>query len=310
MSVHRMASPLAFPDIRTAMLLALAVILAGCETTQPSENEFLTTHDDDIEVRPETRGLQLPLPNGNLIKVLVSQDEQGELHVDGLVEYRKAKNRGIASVSGLSTASIPEIYYALAEPDAETPDFLALDRYPEPTRPQGWARDIILTGGPVQIHNCFETDLNWDAFRQEVIDQGYPLVFLSEADGPASKPNHWEKHDIGSILEEPWYEFRGGVNGSTALYVSVARCQGNTTVWGNPPYLSVSRKPAGEGGTFGNVLWQSLPEAGDQATYITPESELGTESDYRVWLGESDLSSKFHIGAAWLKPSDTLGPNP
>lgn len=317
MSAHRMAYPLAIAEIRAVILLTLAAILAGCETAQVSDHGFLITHDDAIKVRPETRALQLRLPNGNSLEFLARRDERGELYAHGLVEYRRAKNRGIASVPGLPTASIPEIYYALAEPNAETPEPLRLDRYPDPTRPQGWARDIILTGGPTGGEgtgddiSCSETNPAWVAFRQEVVDQGYALVFLSAGDGPVSKPNHW------ATIETDWmspdgHELRGGVADATALYVSVLRCAGDTPPWSSwpSPLFRVFSRDSGAEGYFDTELEEYLPEAGDQATYIAPETTIGDELDYRVTLRHYENGSKFHFGAAWQKPADTLSPIP
>jgi hypothetical protein len=203
---------------------------------------------------------------------------------------------------------MPEIYYALAEPNAEIPEPLRVDRYPDPTQPQGWARDVILTGGPTGGGDvtCSEANSAWVAFRQGVIDQGYGLVFLSAADGPASKPSHWTTIDSGSVLDPDSHTLRGGVDGAAALYVSVLRCEGDTSFgssWGAPRF-SVATRAAGKG-DLQFELEEYLPETGDQVTYITPESAFGSETDYRVWLRHYEYSSKFHFGAAWQKPTDT-----
>ncbi len=308
MSFHRMTAPSANSEIRIVAMLAFAAILAGCETAQVSGNGFLITSDNDAKVRREAEALDLRLPNGNLLRFVVDRDAR----VRGLLEHRRAGNRGIASVPDLTKASIPEIYFALAEPDSEIPEPFRLDRYPEPQRPQGWARDIILTGGPTGGGDvtCAQTGAAWNAFRQEVVDQGYALVFLSAADGATSKPNHW--HTIETDWMSPdGHELRGAVDGAAALYVSVMRCEGSTSFgssWGAPRF-SVSRRPVGEN-DFELEVEEFLPEAGNQVTYMTPGPALGSASDYRVFLRHYEGGTRFHFGAAWQKPSGTFGPNP
>ncbi len=311
MSAHRVALPPAIFEIGTVILLTVAVLLAGCGTVKVSKDEFLITRDGVTKVRPEARAFQLGLPNGNSLGFIAIRDARGELVVHGLVEHRRAGNRGIASVPGLSTASLPEVYYALAEPNADIPELLRLDRYPDPTRPQGWARDVILTGGPTGGGDvsCSEANPAWAAFRQGVIDQGYGLVFLSAADGAVSKPSHW--HTISTDWMSPdGHELRGRVSAAAALYVSVLRCEGNTSFgssWGAPRFAVVSRL-AGVG-DFLLEFEGYLPDSGDQVTYLTPASSFGKASDYRVFLRHYEGSTRFHFGAAWQKPAGTLSPN-
>lgn len=310
MSIHRMVSPLVISKIRDLLLPSFAAVVAGCAAAPVSESQFLVTPENKTEVRSKAQALRLQLPNGNSLRFTASRDERGEPKIHGLVENRRAGNRGIASVPGLASASLPEIYYALAEPEAEIPEPLRLDRYPDPSRPQGWARDIILTGEPAGGGgNICSDPMTWNAFRQEVIDQGYPLVFLSQANGALST-NNWFN------IETDWmspdgHELRGSVDGATALYVSVLRCEGSTTPfynWG-PPRLSVSRRTNGDE-SFTVEFEEWLPEAGVQKTYISTPGSFGSEHDFRVWLRHYEGSTRFHIGAAWIKPTGTFGPNP
>lgn len=311
MSFHRRVSPRAVPYVRTSLLLALAAVLAGCEAARAPESGFLFTSDEDGKVRREAPVLELQLPNGNSLHFVTGSTGTGETGLHGLIEKRRAGNRGIASVPDLSKAGLAEIYYALAEPGTEIPEAVRLDRSPDTSRPQGWARDAILSGGPTGGGDitCAQTGAAWNSFRQEIIDQGYALVFLSAADGATSKPSHW------FTIETDWmspdgHEMRGGVEGAAALYVSVLRCEGSTSFgssWGAPRF-SVSRRPSGQG-DLQFELEEYLPAAGDQVTYITSGSAFGSASDYRTFLRHYEGGTRFHFGAAWQKPGGTFGPN-
>jgi hypothetical protein len=314
MSIHRMVSPLVIAKVRALLLPSFAAVVAGCAAAPVSDSNFLIPPDSKTEVRSKAQAIRLQLPNGNSLRFTASRDERGQPKIHGLIEDRRAGNRGIASVPGLASASLPEIYYALAEPEAEVPAPLRLDPYPDRSRSQGWARDIILTGEPAGGgENVCSDQTIWNAFRQEVIEQGYPLVFLSQANG-ASSTDDW------FTVETDWmspdgYELRGSVNNATALYVSVLRCEGSTTPfysWG-PPRLSVTRSPAGDE-SFTVEFEEGLPDAGMQRTYITTPTSLGegfgNEHDFRVRLRHYEDGTRFHIGAAWRKPTGTFGPNP
>jgi hypothetical protein len=301
--------------ILVVLSLAFTATVAGDEPTQSAEDEFLHSHYAELFSRPEV--IQLPLPNGNVIWFIADRDKRGGLSVHGLAELRRAKNRGIGSIPELRGAGPRAIFHALSEPNTPMPNILRRMSCassqthcgPNAKRPQGWAREQILTGNPPSGGGrgngpeCHEDVPSWDRFREDVEAWGYFLTFLSEDDGPQTKHDHWTPvYSLGSINS---YRLRGGVGDATAFYSSVVYChqdQGDT--WDRTPTVTISRR--GLSGELWPVADGELEDPGDELSYFTSDVSIGVEADYRLGITGVVGSDTFYIGATWQKPFGTL----
>jgi hypothetical protein len=275
------------------------------QPSQSPEQEFIYSHVRENYVRPES--FALPLPNGNIVWFVANRDESGEYKVTGMAELRRSGNSGVASVPELRGAPASTIFHALADEDVTTPSFLRSRKCQSvEARPRGWAREQILqavppvSGGGSDQLICPENGWTWAGFVDEVKGKGYLLSFLSEGDGPESKPDHWNWPGWGSRI------LRGGVDDATAFYFSVLYCEeqpGDSILLG-PPWVGVSRGVGTE--TPWPVQTSFLSQPGDQFTYQTEAGAVGEPANYRVEISGAHGIDKFYIGAAWQKPFGTL----
>jgi len=313
--------------ITTASCVSIAQAAGKQPQAKPGDADFVVQQDyqkiDEVLYRP--MAVELLLPNGNVLTFSALRDGRGEIIALGMNELRRAKNNGISSIAALSGAKLPDIFHALSKPGTRMPSFLRLvQTKPTYSRPQGWARDLVLAGPKVAggVGNprltCPELGWTWNGFREDVLSKGLPLSFLSEGDGPATKPNHW-----GLPTNSPdRFRLLGRVDDVQDFYGNVLWCATDTTLQNEPPLGGpVLSEP--------RVIWEVCPtaptgscmtdskrltEQGEENKFTLqipePQNPLGTGFKVILRIEYPFKQDKFYIGATWSKISGTLTVGP
>jgi hypothetical protein len=228
---------------------------------------------------------------------------------DGFVisELVRAGYRGIESVERLHEANALEIFNAVAPPGTAIPGEL-MDIYGEATMgPQGWALPLPLadTGQPATLP-CSVGSVPFNTIQNHITSYGYPYVFLSEADGPASVPAHWQEYTTGD--GEPRHRLSGGVNNKSFFVGTVSFCFkqiDGVPLITHDRHVNWDRWPSG---TSGPKLTQTdiLNDPGDTSNYYFTSNPHHTEYNFRLRIALARDIDQFHIGATWAHPPDTI----
>jgi hypothetical protein len=302
---------------QTASLAADQVAAKQSTLPKPGEAQFLSESFREFEELEELVyqpfGVELRLPNGNVLTFIATRDDRGEVEALAFAELRRAKNRGIASIPDLAKAKLPEIFHALSKPGTSAPSFLRLVRS-EPTRSrsQGWARNLVLSGGAVGdvLGNpqlvCPQTSWSWNGFREDILGKGLPLSALYEGDGPQSKPKHWRE-------SEGEFRLKGSVHDVPEFYGSVLYCARDTLDHVDDHDPRVVWRFGETDGDYWNPQYNFLPHVGDQFTFTfdtqeknLPTSVVGKGYSVELFIESAELGDKFYVGATWSKISGTL----
>ena len=287
---------------------------------RPGESQFLRESYrgtgelgelDELVYQPS--GVELRLPNGNVLTFISMRDDREEVKALAFTELRRAKNRGIASVPGLAKAKLPDIFYALSQPGTRPPAFLRLvSSDATRSRSQGWARNLVLSdsavgdvlGNPELV--CPQVSWSWNGFRDDILGKGLPLSALYEGDGPQSRPNHWRETEGG-------YRLYGVVRDVPEFYGSVLYCARDTLDSTDNHDPRVVWRFGETNGDYWTPDHEFLPSLGDEFSFTFDAQEQNLQTNvvgkgYSVDLHIESVESgdKFYVGATWSKISGTL----
>jgi hypothetical protein len=85
---------------------SLAADQVAAKQSKPGEAQFLIesykAFDELEELVYQPFGVELRLPNGNVLTFIATRDNHGEIEALAFAELRRAKNRGIASIPHLA----------------------------------------------------------------------------------------------------------------------------------------------------------------------------------------------------------------
>jgi hypothetical protein len=163
-----------------------------------------------------------------------------------------------------------------------------------------------------------DCEASWPQFEYDVLSWGYGLSFLSASDGPSAGTGHWS---ASGGFSAGFYELHGRVDDVSAFFLKIQFCyedpiappfQGNEGSSVDPEIFLYFR--------VGNAQWSLLNsgfhlDAGEQISFWWhPVSEqlpgvTATQLDFKVNLYDAAPDDRFHIGATWSKPFDTLTDN-
>ena len=323
-SVHSFKGILA---VHAVLLLAPTFSLAADQIVgerpslpSPGKAQFLRQDYGEIEeIAYQPSAVKWRLPNGNVLTFVAIRDNRGEVTALAFAELRRAKNRGIASVPDLARAKPHDIFHALSKPGTVTPGFLKGHRSDTTrSRPQGWARELVLSADAIEdvvVGNpqltCPELGWSWSEFREDILSKDLPLSFLSEGDGPQSKPKHWRETASGQ------YRLYGNVHDVPEFYGAVLYCSRDTLEHTDTSDPRVVWRVGPIGEAPSTVTWDFLQDLGDQLTFTfdaeaenVPTSIVGKGNSVSLHIEFPEQGDKFYIGAAWSKISDTLTVSP
>ena len=291
---------------------------ASEKLTQPLDKETETAKFikqdfdvvDELQFRP--MAYELLFPNGNILIFTAKQNDYGEVIALGMSELRRAGNLGVASVPELARARVPDIFHAISKPGTKMPGFLRLARTePVQPKPQGWARDLVVYGkaagnviGNPQL-KCPQLDWSWETFKEDVLAKGLPLSFLSEGDGPATKPNHWK---AGESLDR--FRLYGRLDDVYSFYGNVLYCFADDSLEAMDYEPRVVWTYWEANSDIAIPDWKFLMKPGDEHNFLfqvpDPQTLLGKGFNISLRIEWPYVNDKFYIGAAWSKFSDTL----
>jgi hypothetical protein len=164
-------------------------------------------------------------------------------------------------------------------------------------------------GGPT------DCDASWPGFHDEVLSFGYGLSFLSQSDGPSAGTGHWW---ASGGFSAGFYELHGQAHDVSAFFLKIQFCYEDPVA---PPFQgsdgSVVDPEVFLYYRVGNAPWTLVNsgyflEDGEQMSFWWhPFSEplpgvAASQLDFRVVLYDAAPDDRFHIGAAWSKPFDTI----
>jgi hypothetical protein len=208
---------------------------------------------------------------------------------------------GLGAVERLRGANPLEIYNALAPAGTPIPSAL-LAVYGQPQLGQrGWALPLDLLAEPLpEPKTCMAGSDPFEAVADDVMSWDFEHLFLSEDDGPTTKPHHWFD-DNGPADGNIHRQLRGGAYAVHDLYMRTSLCFADTHEYPTPEhphYASAWLRPAG-GGAWQLVDTVGLFEPGDNFSFLLDDVVDGGAFDVRLTLTAAHLLDQYHIGATW-----------
>jgi hypothetical protein len=250
--------------------------------------------------------------DGVVVKFFALRDENGRVQSIMVGQAHNARTAGLSEIEGLRDATPLDMFQAISKPGAKVPAVLS-KLYGAPTRDdQGWARGELVadpnpTGGG-NHNSCMPGAQAFGSFDNEILDKGYAGLFLSEKDGPYTKPSHWS--GLGGPADgTDWYNLTGQARGAKAFYAKVQYCFKDINIYGNfepDPVASAYVRIAGFG-AYQQMEVATLSEPGDEMEYFS-FPQTGSNYDYRLEIDQVRLLDLFHIGATWSKPGSYIKP--
>ena len=156
--------------------------------------------------------------------------------------------------------------------------------------------------------SCAEDLFPFQSFVNDVQSYGYPLLFLSEDDGPNSKPQHW--FGMGGFVYQ-YDKLTGAAYDVSRFYTRVVYCdrdeESNEYPWVTVKYRKYN--------FWANADAVQVFNVGDELSFwwdpeqspIDPSfDDTGFEIDFKLVIDYGYEDDKFWIGATWSKPFDTL----
>ena len=172
-------------SMRVSILALAILILAAMPAFAGSDESFImSAHDADGSVVVLKPFATLKPTAGMTLRFYALRNEAGRVMAVSVGQMHDARTAGISEIAGLRGANPLDMFYALAKPGAKIPAVLG-KLYGQPTRgDQGWARgDLVADPDPV-ASACMIGSEGFGSFEDDVLDKGYPGLFLSDGDGP------------------------------------------------------------------------------------------------------------------------------
>lgn len=296
----------------SASLVLAAAVLVGALPASGGQQQtapFIVKPSDD-KLTSLTAGIALDLPNGNRLRFVEIRDGKDRLHGYGVGEYVRRGNLGVNDIDRLRGVDPLTLFHAVSEPRTPVPrDMLRVYGQPRTGDRQGWARDALLAGGTAAggADSCAEDLFPFQSFVNDVQSYGYPLLFLSEDDGPNSKPQHW--FGMGFVYQ--YDKLTGAAYDVSRFYTRVVYCdrdeESNEYPWVTVKYRKYN--------FWANADAVQVFNVGDELSFwwdpeqspIDPSfDDTGFEIDFKLVIDYGYEDDKFWIGATWSKPFDTL----
>ncbi len=281
---------------------------------EQTSTDFIIEDGGVSELSTKVAGTVVELPNGNRLNFLEVTNEKGQAVGYGVSEYIKSGNTSVKDIRILRDADPLTLFYAVTEPQTRIPeDLQRIYKRSNLAAPQGWARPDILVGGNTAGGggNCAQNLMSFASFENDVKSYGYPLVFLSEDDGPNAKPGHW--FNMGGFLFE-YDKLQGAAYDVYRFYTRVTYCERDPES-NEHPWITVKYRK--EGGVWLNTVSEQVFNYGDEISFwwdplfspINPDpvaGEYGTKIDFHLKITNGYNDDKFWIGATWSKPFTTI----
>ncbi len=302
-----------YESIHNYLLMYLTSLFLGVAMIIPSVHSATLT-DDFIE-KPGGAGaltmnnsLKLEFDNGSVLRLFEIKDKSGVTLGFVVRETSQHATQRISQQPILRRSNPVDLLWAVTTVGTRIPDtLLKVYGKPDRTRQQGWARTELGLGNPPSEGGgnfCIEQQ-DFASFSNDILGFGYGLAFLSDNDGPQSKPQHWYDD------ENNYFRLTGTAYDVRAFYAEVVHCFIDPDAEFNYdfPWWGYDYRVAGgqweniDGGEFEN------PGADDSFWWQpgeSPSSLPGTELDFRIRFGNVLPGNLFRIGATWSKPFDTL----
>jgi hypothetical protein len=290
------------------MVLAITPMAAGAGNGPASDERFLLPARDDLRVQVIKPFATLKPGRGVELSFVAMRDAEGRATGVTIAQSTASGWSGLSDISALHAANPLQIFYALSKPGAKVP-LVLMKLYGQPDGTQGWARGQIVHDGGTSgyDYSCQPGTESFNSFDNEILAKGYAGVFLSEKDGPSSKPSHWFDYNPGDGTE--WYQLRGGVDRAKAFYAKVQYCFVDNNYNGAfeaDPRVRISSRWSVLG-PFAELDSMSLTNPGDELEVFSFPGD-GEDYDYRLEITLARPMDMFHIGATWSKPG-YIAPN-
>ena len=302
-------------NLKLGSLAGLALLVVFCTTTPAyaGESDFIIKPQID-DITTKAGGTVVELPNGNRLHFLAVQNGKGQAIGYGVGEYVKSGNKSVKDIEILREADPLTLFYAVTERRTSVPeDLQRIYKRSSIEADQGWARPELLSGGNTAggSGNCAQNLMSFANFENDVKSYGYPLVFLSEDDGPNTIPGHW--FGMGGFVYE-YDKLQGAAYDVYRFYTRVTYCERDPESNEYPWITLKYRKDSSSWITYDSVQVFSY---GDEFSFwwdplfspIDPDpvaGEYGTKIDFYLKVAYGYNDDKFWIGATWSKPFTTI----
>ncbi len=234
---------------------------------------------------------------------------KGQIGGIGIAESVRAGYRGVDAIPRLRHANALEVFNALSSPGMRIPAELTRLYGRASLGDQGWGRFMPLANPTnPQAFTCMVGSEPFGSFSDDVEDFGYPFVFLSEADGPSTMPNHWWD-DNGPADGTIRRKLQGGVDSKEYFFGKVSYCfedHSDYPLAFQGRYAGIRYKASNSNTWIAGSTGQ-LFEPGDSISYqfsIAPG--VNTDFDFSLYISAARPLDQFHIGATWADPDETI----
>jgi hypothetical protein len=301
---------------KLASTLILSLLGSGAAVSAAPRTGDFIERPDRVAVSDFRQGLQVRLDNGGTLRFIEVTDPRGMTLGFLINESSPPRAPRISQDAGLRKIKPVDLIWAVTEPGKRMPELLTSHfGDPDVSLPQGWARPRLgLTGemkGGADGH-CNEQE-DFSSFAGDIHDFGYGLVFLSEDDGPQSKPQHW--FDEPNEDDPHYSRLTGAAYDVRAFYAQVKFCSVDDYSVADPqnPWWGYDYRVSG--GQWENIDGGYFDDVGNEDSFWWHPVEHNwglpetPEIDFRIRIGRTLPGSLFWIGATWSKPFDTLSGN-
>ncbi len=294
-----------------SLFLGVAIIIPRVHAATLT-NEFIEKPGEPAGLTMNN-SLKLEFENGSVLRINEIKDKHGTTLGFGISETSRHASRRISNHDLLKRSNPVDVLWAVTTGGTRLPDAL-LKAYgaPDRSQQQGWARTELGLNNPPSEGGgtiCDEQQ-GFPGFSNDILDFGYGLVFLSDYDGPISKPQHWFLYDHPAIDEYEYFRLTGVVYDVRAFYTQVSYCYADVNYSmdeNDPSWVYDYRLAGGQWETFdGDQFYLGGTDSFWWHPVELSWSLPGTELDFRIRIGSPLPGNMFRIGATWSKPFDTL----
>jgi len=300
---------------KLASTLILSLLGFGTAVSAAPRTGDFIERPGRVAVTDFRQGLQVRLDNGGRLRFIEVTDPRGVTLGFLINESSPPHATRVSQDASLRKIKPVDLIWAVTEPGEQMPGLLTSHfGDPDVSLPQGWARPRLGSTGEIKGYagHCNELE-DFASFAGDIHDFGYGLVFLSEDDGPQSKPQHW--FDEPYEDDPNYFRLTGAAHDVSAFYAQVKYCAVDDYTAMDPkrPWWGYDYRVSG--GQWENIDGAHFDGVGDEDSFwwhpvdhnwALPETP---EIDFRIRIGRTLPGSLFWIGATWSKPFDTLSGN-
>lgn len=293
------------------ILSFLLFIQQGLEASELVDDFIEREGVNEISVSSNTFTLNLPNKNKVVISEIENSSDRSVLGYT-VLEVVRSGNFGIRDLPELSGANPLAILHALMREEDKIPEkYIESYGKIQSKLPQGWARSKILSEGKyygVDFDNCSQM-YPFSTFANSILVKGHTFAFLSEDDGPSTRPQHWQVYlfDV--------YKLTGSAYDVSKFYSRVMYCNVHENMSSHVFANFLYKKSGGNWISFAYSM--PLYNVGDEIEFwwdplfspiepLPPAAEHGTQVSFKLTISGAYEDDYFWIGASWDKPFDNI----